>query len=245
MPPHSHPITLAGEDLQLLTDRAVHWPARRTLVIADVHLGKAAAFGHGGLPLGRGLIDATTEHDLRRLTESLARTRAERLIILGDLLHAPASREPRTLELVAHWRSSVATLHIDLIRGNHDRQAGDPPAEWRIDCHAPGRRDGPFALHHEPVDDSDEHALCGHIHPGIRLRGLGDDGGTLPCFVIGERRSILPAFGTFTGSARNFPHDGDRLFAVGPENLFEIAPYAPRVARPASRARPPHPAQPR
>ncbi|MGH7130507.1 MAG: ligase-associated DNA damage response endonuclease PdeM [Phycisphaerales bacterium] len=245
MPPYLHPLTLAGEDLELLTERAIHWPSRRTLFIADVHFGKAAAFGHSGLPLGRTVIDATTNHDLRRLSNLLALTRAERLVILGDLLHAPASHEPRTLELVARWRASVASLHINLIRGNHDRRAGDPPADWRIDCHTPGLRDGPFALHHEPVDDAEGYALCGHIHPGIRLRGLGDNGGTVPCFVIGERRAVLPAFGSFTGSARDSIHNGDRLFAVGPENLFEIAVAMPRPARTARRARPSHPAQPR
>lgn len=247
MPSHppAHPLTLAGEALQLLTERAIHWPARRTLFIADVHFGKAAAFGHGGLPLGRTVINATTDHDLHRLTDLLTRYRAERLVILGDLLHARAAREPETLERIAAWRRTLGELHIDLIRGNHDRHAGDPPADWRIECHAPGLRDGPFALHHEPVDESDAYALCGHIHPGIRLRGNGDNGGTIPCFVIGEHRAILPAFGSFTGSARDTVYHGDRLFAVGPENLFEIASGIPRVTRPARRARASHPAQPR
>ena len=38
------PITLQGEQLVLLPERAIFWPDRATLVISDLHIGKAAAF---------------------------------------------------------------------------------------------------------------------------------------------------------------------------------------------------------
>jgi hypothetical protein len=34
-------IRIAGEPVELLAERAVHWPGARTLFVADVHLGKA------------------------------------------------------------------------------------------------------------------------------------------------------------------------------------------------------------
>ena len=49
------------------------------------------------------------------------------------------------------------------------------------------------------------YALGGHVHPGIVLRGAFDDSARLPCFVLGPRRAILPAFGGFTGLAMVTP----------------------------------------
>ena len=82
--------TLAGESVELHAERAMHWPRARTLFVADVHLGKAAAFRAGGVAIPRG----ATANDLARLTALIERTRATRLVILGDFLHAAAGRVP-------------------------------------------------------------------------------------------------------------------------------------------------------
>lgn len=84
---------LAGERVELLAERALHWPRARTLFVADVHLGKTAAFRAGGVPLPGG----TTAADLARLSAVLAATCAERLVVLGDLLHAAAGRTPSSI----------------------------------------------------------------------------------------------------------------------------------------------------
>ena len=58
-----------GETLHLHADRALYWPRRRMLIVADVHLGKAAAFRSHGIPIPRG----TTQKNLQRLRPFLAR----------------------------------------------------------------------------------------------------------------------------------------------------------------------------
>ena len=65
-------IDVAGESLRLLPDRALLWPRARTLVIADLHLGKAQHFRRAGIALPRG----GTGHDLARLDRLLADTGA-------------------------------------------------------------------------------------------------------------------------------------------------------------------------
>jgi hypothetical protein len=35
---------VAGEKLGLFAERAIYWPARSTLLVADPHFGKAATF---------------------------------------------------------------------------------------------------------------------------------------------------------------------------------------------------------
>jgi len=51
--------TVAGEKLVLLAERAVFWPAKKALFVADFHLGKAASFRRAGIPLPSG---TTTEN---------------------------------------------------------------------------------------------------------------------------------------------------------------------------------------
>ena len=78
---------IAGENVLLYADRALHWPAGRTLFVADVHLGKTAAFRAGGVALPGG----ATAANLARLSALVDATRCEALVVLGDLFHAPAA----------------------------------------------------------------------------------------------------------------------------------------------------------
>src|SRR5687768_1975535 len=77
---HRLVTNLAGERVELLASRALLWPAQATLFVADVHLGKAAAFRAGGVPVPRGATGA----DLQRLSALVASTGARRLVVLGD-----------------------------------------------------------------------------------------------------------------------------------------------------------------
>lgn len=54
MPAH-YPIHLAEEALWLLADKAVYWPARKCLLIADAHFGKASAYRSLGQPVPQGV----------------------------------------------------------------------------------------------------------------------------------------------------------------------------------------------
>jgi uncharacterized protein len=184
-------ITLAGVTVELLADRAMWLRDSRTLIVADVHWGKAAAFRAGGIPIPRG----TTRSGLDRLDAVLERTSAEHLIVLGDLLHARAGMQAATVETLQSWRDTRPALAITLVRGNHDYHAGDPPASLRVLCVDAPLRVGPFALHHHPV---------------VQLRGRAKQKLTLPCFAFGERGGLLPAFGEFTGGgvidARDYLH---------------------------------------
>src|SRR3954451_4574684 len=201
--------TLAGEVVELLPQRALYWPAQQTLFVADVHLGKAAAFRAGGVPIPRG----TTAKDLDRLTALITVTGARRLIVLGDLLHAAAGRVAALHRAVMGWREAHRALDMTLVRGNHDSKAGDPPSEWDVRVVTEPFLALPFLLCHHPHDPPTGYALCGHIHPGVSLH---DEHGAirLPCFVLGRRRALLPAFGRFTGLAMVPPAAGQRVVAV-------------------------------
>jgi len=214
----SYDIVMAGERVALYAARALHWPRCSTLFIADLHLGKAATFRAGGVPLPRG----STAADLARLTALIERTRATRLVILGDFFHARAGRVDGLDAAFGTWRAAHATLDMTLVRGNHDRHAGDPPAHWNVACVADPHALPPFIGVHHPVAPPSGYALCGHIHPGVRIHGAGEQSERLPCFVIGRRRAILPAFGRFTGLAPVELADGDRVVAIAGSRLFAL-----------------------
>jgi uncharacterized protein len=211
-------IDLQGESAVLLPERALFWERQETLIVADVHLGKTAAFRAAALPLPGG----TTSETLARLTAAVERTGARRLLILGDLLHARAGRAARTLAAVAAWRGRHPDLEILLVRGNHDRGAGDPPDEWRIRCVDEPWREGPFAFRHHPEEDSEGYVLAGHIHPAVHLTGTGRQSATLPAFLFRDRLGLLPAFGGFTGGARVRPRRGDRVFVLADGEVVEV-----------------------
>lgn len=199
------------------------WPAQHTLFVADLHLGKATAFSARGLPLAARIGQDVARADLELLASLLARSRASRLVILGDLLHAPESRQACVLQAFADWRASrpAADVRILLIRGNHDDRAGDPPASWRIQCHDEGLLDGPFVLCHTPRHDERGYVLCGHLHPAATLRGPGRIERS-PCFVIGSRSAVFPAFGRFTGGSSVHASPGDRILAAGDGAVIDV-----------------------
>jgi DNA ligase-associated metallophosphoesterase len=208
---------IAGESVVLHAERALSWPRERTLFVADVHLGKAAAFRAGGVAVPRG----TTAADLDRLSALVERTRAQRLVVLGDFLHAAAGRVDALDHAVRSWRGTHPSIDILLVRGNHDANAGDPPASWNVRVVDGPHAIAPFVLCHEPRSPRTGYALCGHVHPGVRLSDATDSA-RVPCFVLGARRALLPAFGAFTGLALVRPDADERIVAVAGSRLFAL-----------------------
>jgi len=210
---------VAGEELVLLAEKAMYWPARSTLFVADFHLGKAAAFRRAGIPMPSG----TTSENVERLARALDKTGARKVVFLGDFLHAADSKAPRTLRRFGEWRSARAKVELTLVRGNHDKKAGDPPEAWDMRCIEAGEAFGPFVLNHEPGASRGGYALSGHIHPAVRLSACGEGSLRLPCFWFGARYGVLPAFGAFTGTAEVSPKKGDQVFVVAEEEVLQVA----------------------
>jgi DNA ligase-associated metallophosphoesterase len=211
-------VEVGGASLELLAAGAIHWPARRCLIVADAHFGKAATFRARGVPVPRG----TTRETLARLDAVCARTQPASLVFLGDLFHAPEAHAPATLAALRAWREAHASLDVVLVEGNHDLKAGAPPPDLGIDVRPePWRVDG-MALCHHPQVVPGAHALAGHLHPVVRIGGRADDSVRLPCFWLREDVAVLPAFGSFTGGARFDREPGDRVVAIAEDRLYEI-----------------------
>ena len=210
-------VELAGHTLELLAERAVYWAARRTLLLADLHLGKAAAFRRAGLAIPEG----DTEASLQRLDALIERWQPAEVILLGDLLHVRLGEDPALGEQILSWRARHAERHVTAIIGNHDR--GLERLAPSLQCCAEGiERDGLVLRHHPPTRPTARAWLAGHWHPVARL-AAGGDSLRVPAFVeiIGEGL-VLPAFGGLTGGTaiaagrgrRRYISSGERVFAL-------------------------------
>ncbi|MES2833003.1 MAG: ligase-associated DNA damage response endonuclease PdeM [Pseudomonadota bacterium] len=218
-------ISIADEPMLLLPQRAIYWPARQMLIIADIHFGKAASFRALGVPVPAG----TTTQNLLALEQLLSSFVIREVLFLGDFLHAKAAHAPATLAAIRQWRQRYTELELTLVRGNHDDRAGDPPPDFGMQIVDEPHVIGPFAFCHHPQESALGHVLAGHVHPVHRL-AVNADSLRLPCFVIGERTSILPSFGAFTGGFAVDNVAGERLFVVADDGVFAI-PTTERRAR--------------
>lgn len=218
-----------GEDLVLHPEGAVGWPREGTLFLADLHLGKGEVFRSRGVPVPTG----DTREDVARLDRLVDRTGAGRVVILGDLFHGHESRAPYVEEALARWRHRRPGVDLLLVRGNHDRVAGDPHPSLGVRVEAGPVRMGPFELRHHPPDDPEAGALpsdppegrpvlAGHLHPVVRLRGPGRDRARLPCFWLRPRTLVLPAWGRFTGGHAVPVRRGDRVFVAAGGSVVEV-----------------------
>jgi DNA ligase-associated metallophosphoesterase len=212
------PVRLAGEELWLLPEKALYWPEQQALLIADVHFGKAAAYRSLGQPVPQG----TTARNIEVIDRLLTKLPCRQLIFLGDFLHGPGSHAAGTLDALAEWRARHIDLPVTLIRGNHDKRAGDPPVSLNIRVVSEPLLLGPFALQHEPDPHPERHVLAGHVHPVYRLNGRGRQRLRLACFKLGERLSLLPAFGAFTGGYSIDKDDNCRIFVIGDNEIWPV-----------------------
>lgn len=212
-------VTVAGEVLELCPERAVYWARRRMLLVADPHFNKAAAFRALGVNVPRG----TTGEGLARLDLLLHAHCVETLVFLGDFLHAREGRNDATFAALAEWRASHGDVAMQIVRGNHDRRAGDPPATVGIECVDAPHRATPFAMAHHPVGIDGSYVLAGHLHPCATLVGAGRQRERLPCFWFSRAVGVLPAFGDFTGCAEVAAAGDDTVWVVVGDGVVQAA----------------------
>ncbi len=199
---------------------ALWWPARRTVVVADLHLEKGSGFARRGSLLP----PYDTRTTLERLGDTLARLEPERVICLGDSFHDEAAAERMTTGDGAALARLAAAHDWIWICGNHDPT---PPARWG------GRAaaeivDGPLVFRHEALAGRVAGEVSGHFHPvaGLSVRGRHVGG---RCFAVGRRRVILPAFGAYAGgldvldpAIAGLLRDGFRTYVIGRTRLHRL-----------------------
>lgn len=214
-------MRVEGATLLLRPERAVLWQERHTVIVADTHFGKSALFRRHGIAVPAG----ADELDRDRLTRLVRSNQANRLIVLGDFLHAPLASDSREAADLEAWCAALGDIEIIVVAGNHDRgtlATWRPPLQW----HASDLVEPPLRFVHD--DDRAERSkpalftLSGHVHPVARLGRARTRAPRVPVFWQHDNGLVLPSFGLFTGGSVVTPRDSDRLYAVGPERVVRL-----------------------
>lgn len=203
---------LHNEELTLLPEKAVYFRKHKTIVAADLHLGKSTHFRKEGIPVPASLAEA----DLKTLSCIIDKYKPDRMIIVGDLFHSESNLD---LILFENWRKSFSGLNIDLIKGNHDILPDEEYSDLNISIHHEHLLFSGFFLTHKlekklENEINNYYIISAHVHPAVRLVGKGKQSLTLPCFYFGKHYGLLPAFGKFTGRALVHPGANDDIFVI-------------------------------
>jgi len=210
-----NPFTLHGTPLLLSPEGTAFLPETATLIAADIHLGKSAAFRAHGLPIPEG--DAA--RDLERLERLVRHHGAAELVIAGDLFHGPTGITPEIEEELGAFIVSLGIPFI-LVAGNHDAKFRKLPCEL---VSVPVLNRGRARIIHDPADAGAEGLhFAGHWHPVVRIPDGKRTSLRMPCFLLRKNTMVLPAFGGFTGGAVISPEAGDRFFVPLRENVVEV-----------------------
>lgn len=184
-------VHFAGTDCILSTQRTIWMPAEKLLLISDLHLGKAAHFRKHALPIPA----AAGLADLQRLQRLIDYYGPVTLVLLGDLFHSDWNEEWNLFSALARQNSHTRWI---LVRGNHDILEDYHYLDAGLEL-TPEFITGGISLIHDQTAGGESPYICGHVHPGYRLRGKGRQSTMLPGFHMNSRRIIMPAFGRLTG----------------------------------------------
>ncbi len=187
------------------------------LIVSDIHIGKSGHFRKNGVPLP---VDTNNEN-LWKLSGLLLDHKPERLLILGDLFHSSYNPE---WEAFNDMLANFDQLETILVKGNHDPISNERLLTSGMIIHNELIEDG-FHFTHEPIEEDRGgrgYNLSGHLHPAVKLKGVGRQHLRLPCFWFTEKNGVLPAFGSFTGTHPIRPKKADKVYAITNEQVVEV-----------------------
>ena len=206
-------LSFAGHAFAALPAGALYWPARRALLLADLHFEKASWFAQ----FGQMLPPYDTLETLAGIEAVVSRTQPAEIWCLGDSFHDIGGCDRLSEEAQARLRALTGAVDWTWITGNHDRIVAD---------HCGGRVvdeavvDG-VVLRHEADPAEPRPELSGHFHPKLRVK-LRGRGVSRRCFVATASKLILPAFGSLTGGLDAHHPEIVRAVGTGAEALIAL-----------------------
>jgi len=206
-------IHLGGEHFVLTNQRALYWPRYRSLVLSDLHVGKAAHFRKHGMAVPSSVM----HKDLDRLKGLCKFFDAKEIVVAGDLLHASENSD---VAYFSRWLEELQGIETILVEGNHDRISKKRWKEIGVGAVLPELTRGPVTVVHEFKADFTGFQINGHVHPGVVLQSKTGRL-RLPCFLHNPGSLLLPAFSTFTGLDTTRTPKGD-VYCFDEDSIFTI-----------------------
>jgi uncharacterized protein len=210
-------VPYKGFSLELLGKKALWIKELKCLLFADLHFGKASHFRKSGIPIPEPVHD----QDFKNLEFLLETLQPKHTYFLGDLFHSIWNEQWEVLDT---FLRSFSPIEFHLVKGNHDILPASLYKQSILKIHQEPLVLECFSLAHEPTAsiDMDSLTICGHLHPGIMLRGKARQSLRIPCFYWTGNTLILPSFGNFTGLALVYPKSSDRIWGISGEKVIPI-----------------------
>lgn len=210
----THEISINNNTFILHYSGAVYWVERQLLLVSDAHLGKVSHFRKFGSAIPGGVI----HKNFLKLDEVAGHFNPQGICFLGDLFHSVLNRE---WDLFKAWVQKT-DIPMLLISGNHDIINPKKYEALGIKTVSEWATEDGFLLTHHPETRDGYFTLCGHIHPAVKLRGVGRQVLKLACFFRSGSQMILPAFGEFTGTFVMQPEEGNVVYVIIKDAVLEI-----------------------
>ncbi|MXV38551.1 ligase-associated DNA damage response endonuclease PdeM [Flavobacteriaceae bacterium Ap0902] len=207
-------LILKQETFILDKARALYHPKSKSLIIADVHLGKTTHFRKHGIAVPTNVAKS----DLKRLAHLIEIYSPKHIIIAGDFFHASGNSE---ITLFKDWRIQFPQIEFTLIKGNHDRLKVSDYEHLGLKLEKEILELNGIHITHHPQNQPTQFTICGHLHPGIKIKLRGKQFIKLPSFILQKNQLILPAFSEFTGLDTSLQQTG-RSFAITNSQVMEV-----------------------
>ena len=210
-------ILFGGEEFTATSEGVLLHAETGHLFISDCHFGKTTHFRKNALPIP----EQAMKKDFLRLEAIVNRLNPYRIVFLGDLFH---SYENREWDMLSEFLYTRIKRPLTLVLGNHDILNKQAYAGAEITLlHEFILGEIRFVHEITTGQQQNQFMVCGHIHPGYRLKGIGRQQILLPCFYFGERHAILPAFGSLTGLCGiEKKTKTDRIYCFTPDKIFAV-----------------------
>lgn len=213
------------------------------MIVADLHLGYAWAQRR------RGQLGPLTEGGVRaKLESAVADTRPRRIVMLGDLVHAPRPL-PDERRLVEETVLALAGgRELILVQGNHDRAFRRDFAHLPVEVRPYWTAGGIVAVHGdgraEYPSSEGQFLVVGHWHPSVSIADSAGATQRLPVFLVWTCAIALPAFSPFAAGfdvSRGLPSGltdtvpcarrPAELFAASGRRIRKLGRLQPRLRR--------------
>lgn len=208
------------QTLWLSAARCIFWEEEKILILSDLHLGKSGHFRKSGIGIPQNIF----KEDLQKLFSQIQFFKPKIVLIAGDMFHSSTNKE---IDFFLKWRNDIAGVDFYLIMGNHDILPKKFYKEANIEVFENTLELKNFCFvhdisHHCVESEKELFTFSGHIHPGIKMNGLGNQSLMLPCFYFGKKYAVLPAFSAFTGLAKIKPVSTDNVFVIVENSVLKI-----------------------
>lgn len=208
-------IICKGETIILSSARAAYRPATKTLILADMHLGKTAYFRNSGIQVPSTIM----LDDLQRLSVLIQTFQPKEILVVGDMFHHNFNAD---ILLFKAWREKYNDILFTLVPGNHDKLIKIDYQQLGIQLTPPKYLSGNFLFEHETKEITNDHfSISGHLHPGYVMGGRARQHLRLPCFIYSPKHLVMSAFSMFTGLYTGYEVQEDNsYYVIGGNDIY-------------------------